>query len=246
MVETRQYVRPTVQVACKHSQPNPENCLLSQVLSRGCVQTRAEHGGDERCGGHSQSCRVQPSRAKGQSSRARCELTMMSMLGHFFSCFYLSFFLETQSLNVTKMHNCRICATVTWLRVQISWFFQTTSKLRYTGRKCCEWDRKPVQFTVGSLNVRVRVRLMKCAYLVPFACGSAGADKRVAAAHVGSWIARWDPFMVEVSHHKILFHSRVHDTAKRRNFSELKTDLNSKRRRRKVERMCCLPVPEVD
>lgn len=42
-------------------------CALSQVLSRGCVQTRVKHSRDERRGGHTQSCRVQSTCAKGQS-----------------------------------------------------------------------------------------------------------------------------------------------------------------------------------
>lgn len=40
---------------------------FSQVLSRGCVQTRAKHSRDERRGGHTQSRRVQSTCAKGQS-----------------------------------------------------------------------------------------------------------------------------------------------------------------------------------
>lgn len=40
---------------------------FSQVLSRGCIQTRAKHGRDERRGGHTQSRRVQSTCAKGQS-----------------------------------------------------------------------------------------------------------------------------------------------------------------------------------
>lgn len=41
--------------------------VLSQVLSRGGIKTRAKHGRDERCGGHTQSRWVQSTRAKGRS-----------------------------------------------------------------------------------------------------------------------------------------------------------------------------------
>lgn len=54
--------------ACEPPESFKTAFCLSQVLSRSCIQTRAEHGRDERCGSYTQSCRVQSTRAKGQLS----------------------------------------------------------------------------------------------------------------------------------------------------------------------------------
>lgn len=54
--------------ACEPPESFKTAFSLSQVLSRSCIQTRAEHGRDERCGSYTQSCRVQSTRAKGQLS----------------------------------------------------------------------------------------------------------------------------------------------------------------------------------